>query len=195
MGNLRGTTVQAQAQTETQQAGLDVAKSLVERRAQKSVTWFCWIAGLLIVNLTIVLSGSDRHFLMGLGITEVLYLASRRLGGEGSGVALVLRLGIAGIFRLFGCFAHRPQLAAFVVGIILYALDDLLLSSFSDYFSACFHAFVLYILIHRRCGHAEVVKLEACRSSSWIAQISPHSLAPRTAVSPEFLVEFGCACL
>lgn len=50
----------------------------------------------MIVNSPIVLSGSDRHFLMGLGVTEVLYLAGRRLGGEGSGVALVLSLGIAG---------------------------------------------------------------------------------------------------
>jgi hypothetical protein len=61
-------------------------------------------------------------------------------------VALVLSLGIAGIFALFGDFADKLQLGASVVGMILYALVGLLLLSFSDYFSASFHAFVLNIL-------------------------------------------------
>jgi len=146
MGNFGTTTLQPQSPTQTKDANLEIAKSLFAQRAKKSGSWFYWIAGLSALNSVIVLAGSDRHFLVGLGITEILDVVGRRLGGAGSAVAMVFGLAIAAVFGVFGYFACKTRLWAFVVGMVLYALDGLLLMSFADYFSVAFHALVLYFL-------------------------------------------------
>jgi len=146
MGNLGTTTVQVQSQTQVQSTNLEVEKSIFEQRAKKSGSWFYWIAGLSLLNSLIMVSGSDWHFLVGLGITEVFDVVGRRLGGPGSAVALVFGIGIAGTFAMFGYFASTMRLWAFVAGMILYALDGILLFSFSDYFSVAFHGLALYYL-------------------------------------------------
>ena len=51
---------------------------------------------------------------------------------------------IAGVFVMFGRFANRGHQWAFIVGMIAYALDGLLLVPFQDWMGVGFHALVLY---------------------------------------------------
>lgn len=102
--------------------------------------------GLFDHHSVIMLRGSMHHFLVGLGITEVFGVLGQKMGGIGSGLAFALSLGIAGMFVLLGYLARKVQLWAFVVGMILYALDAFLFVSSSDFFSVAFHALALCFL-------------------------------------------------
>jgi hypothetical protein len=140
MSNLGATSVAAQG------AALNAGKGIGNARVRRGASWFYWIAGLSVVNSIIVLSGSNVHFLVGLGITEAFDAAGKQAAGVGSGVALAVSLVAAGVFAMFGYFGRKMQLWAFVVGGALYLLDAGILVAFADYFGAAFHAYVLYRL-------------------------------------------------
>jgi membrane-bound ClpP family serine protease len=66
-------------------------------------------------------------------------------------IALPLRivgLGVSGviaaIFFLFGLFASKLQRWAFIVGIVLYSLDAILVLIFQDWFGFIFHLVMLW---------------------------------------------------
>lgn len=146
MANTAMPNAMAQGPAQAQANVLAARKSLQEQAAKRGANWFYWIAGLSVVNSLIVLNGSNTHFVVGLGITEVFDAAGRSLHGPGQTVALVLSIGIAGVFALFGFLANKMMQWSFMVGMLLYVLDALLLFSFSDFLSVGFHALVLYFL-------------------------------------------------
>lgn len=146
MANTAMPNVMARGQAETQAARLDVQKSLQQRGVKRGANWFYWIAGLSAINSLIMMSGSNTHFVVGLGITEVFDAVGRGLQGPGQMVALGFSIAIAGVFVLFGYFANKIQQWSFIVGMILYALDGLLLLSLSDFLSVGFHAFALFYI-------------------------------------------------
>jgi len=80
------------------------------------------------------------RFIIGLGFTQVI---DYELGGT---TALLLDLLIAGLFVLFGVFATKGHRWAFVVGMVLFALDGLILLLRSNWLGVAFHVFVLYCL-------------------------------------------------
>jgi len=55
-------------------------------------------------------------------------------------------LCVVGMFVLFGWFAYRARVWAFVAGMIIYALDGFMFVIFGDYISFGFHIFVLYFV-------------------------------------------------
>ena len=134
------------AQAQTQAALVDARKNAQQRAAQRGAKWFYWIAGLSVVNSLIMLNGSNTHFVVGLGVTEMFDVAGRSLHGAGQSMALVMSVAIAGIFGIFGYFASKMQQWSFVIGMVLYGLDAALLLSFRDIPSAGFHALALYFL-------------------------------------------------
>lgn len=146
MANTAMPSAMAQNAAQTQAGVLAARKSLQEHAAKRGANWFYWIAALSVINSLIVMNGSHTHFVVGLGVTELFDVAGRSLHGPGQNVALVLSIGIAGVFALFGYFANKMQQWGFLAGMILYVLDALLLFSFSDYLSVGFHALVLYFL-------------------------------------------------
>jgi hypothetical protein len=107
-------------------------------------SWFLWIAGLSIVNSIIGMAGGGVHFIVGLGVTQVVDVLARRAGSSGMVLDLVINGFVAGIFVIFWNFAKKGQSWAFIVGMLLYALDGLLLLSFKDIFSVAFHAYALF---------------------------------------------------
>lgn len=144
MANTTMPDVMARGQAQAQATKFDVQKSLQQRAVKRGANWFYWIAGLSVVNSLIMVSGSNTHFVVGLGLTEVFDAVGRGLQGPGQMVALGFSIAIAGVFVLFGYFANKIQQWSFIVGMILYALDALLLLSFSDFLSVGFHAFALF---------------------------------------------------
>jgi len=161
--NLIGVSRQEDPLTEVdiaarQKATLNKKIALVEEKVKTenifkgSASNFHWIAGLSLVNSIIQLMGGNWSFFFGLGITQLIDGISRALahniGGNASTiiqiVAFLLNVSIAGIFVMFGVFAQKQQKWAFIVGMILYALDGLLFLIVSDFLNIGFHIFILF---------------------------------------------------
>lgn len=113
---------------------------------------FFWIAGLSLINSIIDLMGGRWTFLIGLGITQLIDGISVAIAEEiGANwvmivkiIAFVVDMGIAGIFVVFGILARRRHKWAFIIGMVLYALDGLILLIGPDWFGIGFHLFILY---------------------------------------------------
>jgi hypothetical protein len=125
-------------------ASLDQMK--LSGTARSGASWFYWIAGLSLVNSMSALMGSHFGFIVGLGITQKFDAIASGLGGSGKIVAFLLDLAAAGVFVLFGVFANKLHTWAFLVGMILYALDGLIFLLVGDWLSAGFHVFALFCI-------------------------------------------------
>ena len=134
-----------------------VAKMVIAARARAGAKWFYWIAGLSMINSLAVMSGTNFHFVVGLGITSVVDVMARQAGSMGSVLDIVINGFVSGAFVLFGYFAVKAQKWAFLVGMGLYALDGLLLLAAKDYLGVGFHAYALFA-IYRGLQAAEQVQ-------------------------------------
>jgi hypothetical protein len=110
-------------------AGGQIDPRLVAR-AGRSARWFYWIAGLSLVN--VFAASSHVVFVVGLALGEILPTAA----------AVVL----AGVFALFGVLAHKGHIWAYIVGMILYAVDAALCALATEWLAVAFHAYVLWWL-------------------------------------------------
>ncbi|MGE5195398.1 MAG: hypothetical protein ACM3U2_23135 [Deltaproteobacteria bacterium] len=115
--------------------------------------WFFWIAGLSIANTVILLMEGDRHFVVGLGITQLVNgvaLAFAQQAPEtamiGKVVAFVITLLASAVVAAFGFGARRGMAWLFTLGMALYFLDGLLFLLFQDWMSVGFHLFALYCM-------------------------------------------------
>lgn len=124
-------------------------------RAQRGASWFFWIAALSAINSIIAISGGDRVFSFGLGVTQVVdafaTVFEQELGlGRGSwlGIAgLVLSLLVAGLIALIGYLARKGNQVVYLLGMGLYVMDGLLVGVFQDWFSLLFHIVVMIYLV------------------------------------------------
>lgn len=135
------------------------------RHMHSGANWFFWIAGLSLINSVVALVKGGWSFLAGLGVTQVIDAfavgLSEGLGGATVAVAFVLDLIVAGFFVGLGVYARRAALWAFVLGMIVYALDGVLLAAFQVWLSLAFHAFALYGIYR---GYAAARKLKELAS-------------------------------
>ncbi|HST11527.1 MAG TPA: hypothetical protein VLL05_14215 [Terriglobales bacterium] len=111
---------------------------------KNGASWFLAIAGLSILNSVLTMSGTNFHFIFGLGITQIVDAVGHESGTTASALSLIVNLFIAGVFLLFWNFAHRGQKWAFLVGMALYAVDGLILFPFKDFLGIAFHAYALF---------------------------------------------------
>lgn len=117
-----------------------------EAQLKSGASWFYWIAGLSLINSIAAFTGSDWRFILGLGLTQILDAFGHDLGSAGKAVVLALDVLAAGVLVFFGVFAHKRHLWAFVVGMVLIALDGLIFLLAQDWLGVGFHVFVLYCL-------------------------------------------------
>jgi len=116
------------------------------RQLKSGGSWFYWIAALSLINSVAAFSESSWRFIIGLGATQVFDALGGRIGGGGKLVALALDLLAAGVFILFGVFGLKGHAWAFIVGMILFAVDGLVFIVVQDWLGVGFHCFVLYCL-------------------------------------------------
>ncbi len=120
--------------------------------AKSGANWFYWIAGLSLINSAAFVMGANFHFLAGLGLTELVdavVAASIEQGAPTSMKAVsVVFDGIVFIaFALVGYFANKFFQTAFIIGIIAYVIDALIVLVIGDYLMAGFHAFALFFIV------------------------------------------------
>ncbi|MBI3661975.1 MAG: hypothetical protein HY234_02855 [Acidobacteria bacterium] len=137
--------------------------------------WFYWIAGLSLVNSALAFFGSDRRFVIGLGITEVVDYVAKEAGAAGGIIPLGMNVLIVGVFVLFGFQAGKRSKAAFLTGMIVYGLDGGLLLLAQDYLSVAFHGLALFYIFK---GFSASNQLRAVESASIAAGLSPGPLKP-----------------
>lgn len=120
--------------------------------------WFFWVAILSVVNSTVYVLGAKYSMLVGLSssLMAVAYLGA--FGGVGKVFAMLAALIIAGIFALFGVFARKRQKWAFLVGLILYAIDGGIFLAFGDVLPALFHLVAMIAIV---AGYRALRNIEA----------------------------------
>ena len=104
--------------------------------------WFWWIAGLSAVNVGMQHSGSDTHFVVGLGITSLIDALFSGLPV----VSLPLDALVLAFFFAMGLMAQRGSMRAFYVGGAVYALDGVLYLFMADWMPVGFHVLVLFFI-------------------------------------------------
>ena len=135
------------------------------RQLNSGANWFNWIAGLSMVNTLIAISGSHWNFLAGLGSTQIVTaiatLPKLNLGTAGIAIAIIFNLIISGILALFAYFAKKRQTWAFLVGMILYAVDGLIFLLGMDLLSIGFHIFALFFIFKGFQACREINQIES----------------------------------
>jgi hypothetical protein len=135
---------------DSSQINLTQKRLLHESRIRNGTNWFYWIGGLSILNTLVYFFGGSFTFVIGLGATQFvdgfMYALAKDLG-EGYDsvrfIGLAIDFVIAGIFLLFGFLGRKRRLWPVIVGIVLYALDGVLLLAFQDFIGAGFHVIAL----------------------------------------------------
>ena len=115
-------------------------------RLKSGARWFYWVAGLSLVNTAAAFAGGHIHFVVGLGITQVVDLMARRAGAAATLPALVIDMMIAGAFFAIGLWSGRCNQFAFGIGMLLYAADGALLLVAHDGLSVAFHGLALFFM-------------------------------------------------
>lgn len=134
-----------------------LATQVLQKRTQSGANWFFWIAGLSLINTFAAAMGSNTRFIVGLGITQIVDALVAQAGNSPNPVALAFDFAAAGVFVAFGLLARKGRDWAFIVGMILYALDGLLFLLAKDVLSIGFHLFALY-MIYKGLKAAEALK-------------------------------------
>jgi len=146
MGSAGFATAQSSERTAQLNERMAVSRMVTAGRMRAGAKWFYWIAALSMINSIAVIAGGNFHFVVGLGITSVVDALARHVGNAGSVLALVINGFVAGVFALFGVFAAKAQKWAFLVGMGLYLLDGLLLTTVRDYLGLAFHVYALFAI-------------------------------------------------
>ncbi len=103
----------------------------LQRQMLGGANWFFCIAALSLVNSIISLYGGGWSFSIRLGITQILDAVGQSYVANGGGnwlktAIFLLFLVVSGLFALFGYFARKGNMMAFITGLILYVLDAVL---------------------------------------------------------------------
>ena len=146
-----------------------------ETRAKSGANWFYWIAGLSAINSIAFAAGANFHFLAGLGLTEIADAVIAASIEQGAPTALRILSIIFGLilvigFALIGYYAGKLFKAAFLIGIVVYVFDGLIVLVIGDYFMAGFHAFALFFIIR---GFLVCRELKAYQRANRASSVPP----------------------
>jgi hypothetical protein len=123
------------------------------QRGRSGADWFFWIAALSLVNTAMIHSGADRHFVIGLGVTQIVDGIAHIIATEEPGVksiAVGIAVGFSVLCSIMACgvgyLARNRWQVIFGIGMFVYVLDGLLFLLVQDWMSAGFHAFALFCM-------------------------------------------------
>jgi len=125
--------------------------AVLMRRMRAGASNFYWIAALSAINTILALVQSETRFVVGLAITQFVDAFAYLVGQEVPEartillvVAFVVDLVVIGIIVLFGYLSGKGRRWAFITGMILYAVDALLMLIFQDWLAFGFHLFFMW---------------------------------------------------
>ncbi|MCH2199314.1 MAG: hypothetical protein MK081_11065 [Flavobacteriales bacterium] len=137
----------ARAQERDKKRHAEALVSEENNKVMSAAAWFLWIFLLSILNTAILAAGSSWNFLFGLGMTTVweqIYLA---FVGPLDTLAITVSVLISSIFLPIGIYARKLSKTAFIIGIILYGIDTLIMLVFVAWIPIIIHGIVLFLMI------------------------------------------------
>ena len=144
------------------------------RRMKSGASNFYWIAALSVINSLILGFGGNSYFVVGLASTLLVDSIFVEVTGSMTDGAIIIKLiglaisiFIAAIFVLFGFFANKGKRWAFIVGMVLYGLDSLLMLAFQEWMGLIFHGFFLFGLFGGIRALGELQKLMPQRQTDF----------------------------
>lgn len=149
-----GSSASAPLPAFTASASAEIQK--LEGELKNQAGWMYWIAGTTVVNTFVILFEGNFNFLLGLAPTQIacgLALGMREEFGQNAFlgaalVAVVFTLVAAGIFIGLGYFGSKRHTWAFIVAMILYALDTLIFLALGEILSIILHGLALVFLFN-----------------------------------------------
>jgi len=147
----------------------------------KDAGWFFFIGGLSIINTVLIHTGAGLSFVVGLTITQFIDafgIGMVQATQTESAVQIIpiitsiLSVGISLLFLLFGWFGRKCMRIPFLIGIILYILDSLLLALFPSVLSIIFHI-VAIIFLFRGWKTIGMIKEIRDNPSNMFPQVDP----------------------
>jgi hypothetical protein len=130
-------------------------------RARVSGDWFVWIAGLSIANsiISTISPSTTWGFFFGLGITQIIDGFSQV--AHAPIVGLIIDILIAGVWVFFGLQAKKAKSWAFIVGMVCYVIDALIMLPFGDYLGAAVHAYALFRIFPGLAASKDYAQIQA----------------------------------
>ncbi|MGV8083630.1 MAG: hypothetical protein AB2L09_08390 [Coriobacteriia bacterium] len=120
-------------------------RAALNRTVLSGAHWFWWIAGLSALNSISWWLQMNWTFFVGLGITQFIDGIGWALGSWAVYVALALDLLVLVGFIVIGQLAPKYR-SAFIIGLVLYFLDAILVLRYQDYGAAAFHVLVIFFI-------------------------------------------------
>lgn len=108
--------------------------------------WFLWIFGLSAINTLILFFGGQVSFIFGLGITQIFEGIYIGTFGQFNLLGVIISIAISGIFVAIWSFSKNLSKSAFIVGMIIYGIDALILLVFQDWLSFGVHLYALFMI-------------------------------------------------
>jgi hypothetical protein len=181
-------------QLPTESASIEIARRLMilDRQIRSGLGWFYWIAGLSLINSITYLFNLESSFVVGLGVTQLIDALALAIAQESTAeVGLFLRmigyafdLALIVAFILFGIFGRKRVRWVIITGMVLYALDTILVLVFRDWFSALFHVLALWGIWTGFRAIKHLTALETTLPASF--PVTAHSAySSQTAIAPE----------
>ena len=137
-----------------------MAIAILRRRARSGANSFYFVAVLSVINSILSAVGYNLTFVFGLSITQIIDGAGVGVGDSSPDLALAGKIGaltvsviISGFFALLGFFGGRGKRWAFIVGMVLYLLDGILMlaallwlgtGQFQDWIGFAIHFYFLW---------------------------------------------------
>ena len=113
------------------------------RRMRNGAGWFYWIAAFTMINSIMTNTGSGWGFALGLGFPQLLDAAVHSGGSTGKAIGIVINAIAAGLLALFGVFAGKGHAWAFLTGMVVIALDTVLVGVLQIWISLAIHIWAL----------------------------------------------------
>ncbi len=140
--------------------------ALLQARVRNGAGWFYWIAGLSALSMVINLFGGSYFSATGLGVISIAGFIAKEAGAIGIIICGIFSLFVIGIYVLFGVFAMKRHLWAFITGLVLYGLDTLLvllfaiLSHGSLLIALLIHVYAWYAILRGCIAGTQLSRLE-----------------------------------
>ena len=122
----------------------------LQRQMKSGGRTFYWVAALSVINSLVSIFGGSIYFVIGLGITLLNDSFVNAVAEELGGSLLLLGLGFLFslifdlLFVVFGYYAVKGNRWAFIIGMVFYGLDSVLMLVFREWIGFLFHLYFLW---------------------------------------------------
>ncbi len=152
-------------QEKTQFDKIEQEKALHYSNFKSGASWYFWLAAITVVNLIIRLTNPESTVRFAIGLSISKYLENNQLSIfaniQPRTISLIMSLIFVFVMVILGFLARKRNKVAYIIGIVLYALDIIPAVMIGDLYAVIFHVIVLGFLVWGLVHLFKLEKLEA----------------------------------